>query len=270
MIYLVYNKSGGWPLNPWCSLSDTSCIGHCLDKSRQIFYPDIGWENTGRETKERDNMTGDAVKDAGVNDAPVCIIMATKMEAEPFIGTFALKRIEERPVPVYAGEGVFLAVCGIGKVNAAIAASFCCTRFRPRLLLNLGAAGATGNIHQRGDILQITKAVEYDRPTIRGAQHRVLLPHVLDGFEGATLATQDIPVVERSHREKVSEVADLVDMEGTAVIRTAQRFDVPCLVFKFVSDVPHDEGHDDIIALIKEHRTSFCAFIRCSVLPLVG
>lgn len=199
------------------------------------------------------------------------VIMATLLEAEPFIKALAMEKIEEGPLAVYRQGEIALAISGIGKVNAAVATTRCCTLFRPHRLLNLGAAGATGPSHPIGAIYHITKAIEYDRPLLRGSGPHVHTPEVLPGFREATLATQDRAVIHPDHRREVSAVAELVDMEGSAVVQAGRRLGVGCLLFKFVSDAPDQpSGHGDIIECIRHHGTGFCDFILTSVMPLLG
>ena len=201
----------------------------------------------------------------------VGVIMATLLEAEPFIEALGMKKVQEGPLVVYRQEGIVLVISGIGKVNAAVATAACCTLFHPHHLLNLGAAGATGPSHPMGEICHITKVIEYDRPLLRGNGPHVHTPEVLPGFREATLATQDRAVIDAGHRREVSAVAELVDMEGSAVVQAGHRLGTPCVLFKFVSDTPElPSGYGDIVECIKKHRTPFCYFILDSVMPILG
>lgn len=73
----------------------------------------------------------------------ICLVMATLLEAKPFIKGLALKRISARPFPVYQGGDLVAVISGIGKANCAMATACACLEFNPRVLVNLGAAGAT-------------------------------------------------------------------------------------------------------------------------------
>jgi adenosylhomocysteine nucleosidase len=201
----------------------------------------------------------------------VGVIMATLLEAESFIEALCMEKVQEGPLAAYRQEGIVLVISGIGKVNAAVATAACCTLFRPHRLLNLGAAGATGPSHSMGEICHITKVIEYDRPLLRGNGPHVHTPEVLPGFREATLATQDRAVIDAGHRREVSAVAELVDMEGSAVVQAGHRLGTPCVLFKFVSDTPElPSGYGDIVECIKKYRTPFCHFILDSVMPILG
>jgi adenosylhomocysteine nucleosidase len=198
------------------------------------------------------------------------IIMATQLEAEPFIETFALKKVEGQPVAVHRHGEIILMISGIGKVHAAVATTLCCSLFHPDRILNLGAAGATKPSCSLGDIYHITKVIEYDRPLLRSNAPHIHTPHILPGFLEATLATQDRAVIVSDHRREVSSVAELVDMEGSAVVQAARKFGTGCLLFKFVSDTPDQPaGFGDIVSSIMEYRTPFCNFIAHSVIPIL-
>ncbi len=198
---------------------------------------------------------------------PIGLILATRIEAEPFVEALGLRRIGQSPLPVYKGAGVTLVISGIGKTNAAIAATYCCAVFHPGWIVNLGAAGSTKASHGLGDVFHITKVIEWDRPLLSSNSPHVHQPHILGGFREAVLATQDKPVIDRDHRGVIEPYADLVDMEGAAVVQAARKLGTPCVLFKFVSDTP-DHGSDaDIVAHIRDYGIAFCRFVRDSVFP---
>ena len=197
------------------------------------------------------------------------LILATRMEAEPFVAALGLGSIEKTPLPAYIGEGIVLVISGIGKTNAAIAATYCCTTFHPQWIVNLGAAGSTKASYALGDVCHITKVIEWDRPLHSSTAPHLHHPHVLQGFREAVLATQDRPVIERKHRKAIEPHADLVDMEGAAVVQAARKLGTPCVLFKFVSDTP-DHGNDADIVVhmhIRDYGIIFCRFVTDSVFP---
>jgi adenosylhomocysteine nucleosidase len=195
------------------------------------------------------------------------LILATRIEAEPFVEALGLRKIEKSPLPVYKGAGARLVISGIGKTNAAIAATYCCAVFHPGWIVNLGAAGSTKASYGLGDTCHITKIIEWDRPRLSSNSPHVHQPHVLRGFREAVLATQDRPVIDRDHRRVIEPYADLADMEGAAVVQAARRLGTPGVLFKFVSDTPDDGSDADIVARIKDYGIGFCRFVTDSVFP---
>ena len=101
------------------------------------------------------------------------IIIATSLEAEPFIKALKMREIEDRPFPVYGCDNIFLSISGIGKANAAMATAYMCSKFDPKWIMNLGAAGATQASRELGDIYHIEKVIEPDRPQAQKHPHSI-------------------------------------------------------------------------------------------------
>jgi len=199
----------------------------------------------------------------------ICLLMATHLEAKPFIGGLSLIRLESKPFPIYRNKNHILIVSGIGKANVAMSCAYSCLRFGPFCIVNLGAAGATGNGHTLGEPLHIKKAFERDRPQFKSKSPHKHMPDILKGFSYATITTFDRPVLDPAERQKLSKTTDLVDMESASVIQACKKFKTKCYIFKFVSDTPEHSRDDDIVENIKKYRNAFFIFFRESVLPLL-
>lgn len=195
------------------------------------------------------------------------IIMATFIEAKPFIERMPFTSLDQTPFPVFQHEDMILVISGMGKVNAAAATTFGCITYNPDHVLNCGAAGATGLSASLGEIFQIGTAIEYDGFGLRTVTPPTYTPEILPGFQTATIATQDIPVIEKNHRVTISRSAALVDMEASAIIQVCRKFQTPCYLFKFVSDTPNHPDERNIREHIRQFRLSFYQFISGSVLP---
>jgi nucleoside phosphorylase len=189
-----------------------------------------------------------------INSAVTGIVMATRLEAEPFIGSGLFTCIEEKPLPVYQYGSVFLILSGIGKAYAAIASTYLITKYKTEVMYNIGAAGSTTEDFILGDILHIDSVIDYDRPTLIGSKPRYLKPEVLTDYKTATLATQDVAVVSPVEREKVGKFASLVDMEGAAFVQACRTFKVKNYLFKIVTDTPVHTADKQIIDNIKTTR----------------
>jgi adenosylhomocysteine nucleosidase len=197
----------------------------------------------------------------------IAIIMATRAEAAPFVKTMGLTKVEKSPLALFERPGLVLCVSGIGKTNAAIATAYCCATARPRWVLNLGAAGAAREDFRIGDIFHVTNVIEYDRPFLSRKGLRFHRPHVFSGYREATLATQDKPVISPDDRAAIAPFTDLVDMEGSAVVQGAHKFETPSVLFKFVSDTPAHTGEADILQIISHQGAAFCRFVTETVIP---
>jgi adenosylhomocysteine nucleosidase len=196
------------------------------------------------------------------------IITATRMEAAPFIQGMNLKNVEGTPLPLFQNENLLLVISGIGKTNAAMAATFCCLIHAPGIVFNLGAAGALDETLKLGEILQVSRIVEPDRPRpdLQTFQPMLLLPDIFPDFKSVTLATQDKPVLSSDERKEVSRYASLADMEAASILEVCRKFETPCHVFKFVSDTPGHESTEDIMGNIRSYRAPFFEFIRTKIL----
>ena len=200
----------------------------------------------------------------------IVIVIATRIEAEPFIQGLDMKEIEARPFPIYTGSGACLVISGIGKVNAGMATSYACLKLDPACILNMGAAGATVDSKELGEIFLVEKTIEPDRLHLRTNTPYIQHPDLLDGFTTAILATQDNPVIDVDTFRAMASVADLVDMEGAAVVQASKRFNKRCLLFKYVSDTPANAGQEELIfRQIKFFRGPFCDFILNSAIPII-
>jgi nucleoside phosphorylase len=188
-------------------------------------------------------------------DSVTGIIMATLLEAKPFVEHLSLKAYAHEPFEAYKNGHIRLVVSGMGKSDAAMAATWLILTEHPSQIFNLGAAGAMNHTHNLGETLHISKVIEPDRPILGTDRFHEHIPDMLQGFATAVLATQDKPVILPEERDKLSARAQLADMEGAAVVQTCRRFKIPCYLFKFVSDTP--ENHC-IRENIECYRESFC------------
>lgn len=199
-----------------------------------------------------------------------CLVMATMLEAAPFLRGLGLKRLRGSPFPVYRRGRLTAVLSGTGKANAAMAAGWACAALRPERLVNLGAAGALAAGLPAGTALQVTRALEPDRPGLWTGVPHAHRPARLRGLRGAVIATMDRPALKPAERRRLSRLAQLADMESASFIQACGRFGRECLVFKFVSDTPRHTSGADIVRNIKLHRRAFYEFFRSSVLPLLS
>lgn len=199
----------------------------------------------------------------------IAIVMATMVEAKPFVLGMSLTEYAKKPFPIFKKGHILLVISRIGKANAAMASAYCCNEFKPSCVFNLGAAGASGFSHPLGEIYHIDKIVEYDRPKLTTNEPTTHKPDVFDLFSTATLSTSDRAITDPGERQKISGFADLIDMEGASSLQACRIFGTKCYVFKFVSDTPEHTEDGDIIKHIRAYRTSFYEFFLNSVLDCV-
>ncbi len=195
-----------------------------------------------------------------MNKMTAGIIMATRIEAAPFIDSGLFTPVEEKPLPVYRHKSFYLVLSGIGKANAAIAATYLITKFNTEIMYNIGAAGSTTEKYELGEILHIGAVIDYDRPTLVGSKPRFLKPDTLQNYNVVTLATRDVAVVSPEEREKAGLLASLVDMEGAGFVQACRTFKVKNYLFKIVTDTPAHTIDNQIIENIKTTRDMLYSF----------
>ena len=123
------------------------------------------------------------------------IVMATMLEAAPFIDGLNLTQEERNPFNLFKNNKIFLIISGIGKTNSALAASHLIHKYKLELLFNLGAAGALDKTHNLFDIVQVNKIIEFDRIDMKNGGKMEFIPDIFINFQNATLATQDRPTM---------------------------------------------------------------------------
>lgn len=139
-------------------------------------------------------------------------------------------------------DDVDIVLCGIGKVDAAIATTAALARLSPQELVrttvvNLGSCGALrpglNGVYEPGVVLNHDISADAIRALGHDPHECISLP---SGDERIILATGDLFVADTTVRDQLAERASLVDMEGYSVVRAAQAFHVPVRLVKHVSD----------------------------------
>lgn len=136
---------------------------------------------------------------------------------------------------------------GVGKINAALAASDAIGRFRPRLVVNYGTAGAVHS-GSRG-LLHVGRVIQRDMDAEplapRGATPFGSVPRMIESGEpGICCATGDT-FVRAPDAWLNAQGADVVDMELFAIAEACRRTGVPWWACKFVTDNADESAADD-------------------------
>ncbi len=159
------------------------------------------------------------------------------------------------------GHEAVLAVCGYGKVNAALCAQSMILRFHPEWVLNLGVAGSGEEDVGIGDMVIATAAVQHDMDTspvgdpvgLISKVNRIELPcdEQLRSHLAATarsipgirvhegvIATGDQFINDGSRRAAIHRLfgAKAIEMEGGAVAHACCMHGVPCGILRSISD----------------------------------
>ncbi|MBQ8828436.1 MAG: 5'-methylthioadenosine/adenosylhomocysteine nucleosidase [Clostridia bacterium] len=167
------------------------------------------------------------------------------------------------------GHDVVVAVCGIGKVFAAICAEAMILKYNVDLIINTGVGGSLNENLKIGDILVAEKVVQHDMDTSPLGDPRGLISGInviympCDETAAAklaaaaaeagiacrrgTVATGDCFVNDSATKERiVSEFnADVCEMEGAAIGHVCYINKIPFVVVRAVSDDASGKSHMD-------------------------
>lgn len=204
-------------------------------------------------------------------------------------------------------HSVAMTTVGIGKVNAAVAATLALDHVQPRAVVFTGVAGSLDEAVHIGDVVVAERVVPHDTGTLNPAGleryqpgHVAFLnPTERFGYEPpddllgrvrrATAELQLAPVLDRQPEIVFGKVAtgdqfindeqvrrslhieleaQAVEMEGVAVAQVADQFDVPCLVIRAVSDLAGSEAEMDFDRFVAEVSAN-STIVTCAVLDAV-
>ncbi len=178
---------------------------------------------------------------------------------------------------------VILALCGIGKSNAAACTQLLITALGVDAVMNIGLAGSACHIPIGGAVL-ITEAtyhdlipvdfVAEDYPGITRFPADPLLTNVAEqvlqemGVEYAkgVLATGDQFISDSAVKKDIIERTgcSAVEMEGCAIAHIAAKNDTPFCLVKIISDNAEEEGHDQFTETVSiaDYLETSTGFIR--------
>lgn len=170
------------------------------------------------------------------------VIFATMAEAGPFLSLSQAVNIEEKPFRIFqvpANPDLLVTVSGMGKVAAALACQTMIREFMVDEIVNAGVCGSliSGSGFSIGAVFCVATAAEGDHEVFGQAP----LPIISDGKidwdqRAARLITCDRPVFDADLRRTLAASAELVDMEGAAIARTAALHQIPWTMIKGVTD----------------------------------
>jgi adenosylhomocysteine nucleosidase len=192
------------------------------------------------------------------------------------------------------GRSVVLAESGIGKVNAALAATILFDRFRCGGIVFSGVAGGVDPNLDVGDLVIAEQVIQHDYgamvqgtlevyragalpfPEFRGEVALKANPALiagarkaLDGAQFGTILTGDYYLGCGQTRERLfsSFGGKAVDMESAAVAQVAEAFGAPWLIIRALSDLAGEDSRLDFQAFAREAaRTAAAAVLKS--LPL--
>jgi adenosylhomocysteine nucleosidase len=148
------------------------------------------------------------------------------------------------------GAETILITTGIGKINAAQATAFGISVFNPSSVVNIGLCGSLKtDLYHIGDMVSVCSLFQHDfYIPFKGKEFDSLFDIIdldisataanseLSGYSVVKLATGDSFIDNKDSKHELSQIADVVDMEGYAIARTCQIFKKKLMMYKVVSD----------------------------------
>ena len=148
------------------------------------------------------------------------------------------------------GKDTAVAVCGVGKVNAALGTQLLVSKFDADKILNLGVAGGLNKNTELCGVYQIKAAVQFDFDLVQlnGTQIGTLDEYTenylrLSPFKAA-LKKKNLGTADRFNDSAEDYLlltkelkADIRDMEGAAIVQAAHAAQLPVYAVKAISDV---------------------------------
>ncbi|MBS0529029.1 MAG: 5'-methylthioadenosine nucleosidase [Proteobacteria bacterium] len=170
-----------------------------------------------------------------------------------------LTAIDDELDKARAPDGVEVIYTGVGKINAASAATLACLVLRPSLVINYGTAGRINE--SLGGLLEVSGVIQRDMMAMplapRGrVPYSPELDHLSSGRPGVTCGTGD-SFVTTSDPWLIENKIDVVDMELFAIAQVCQRHSLPWRAFKFITDDANDLAHQDWTANVKDGESLF-------------
>ena len=174
----------------------------------------------------------------------------------------------------YKDNEVVCAVCGVGKVFAAMCAEAMIIKYQPSVIVNTGVAGSLSNDLKQLDCAVAEKCVQYDMDTsalgdpvgmISGInkiyfESDKTYSDILIGCYGknrpvfCTVASGDAFVCDSKKKEYIKNAfgASVCDMESAAIAHVCFAADIPFVISRAISDGADDGAAEDFLTVCKK------------------
>lgn len=169
------------------------------------------------------------------------LIFATKWEARPFLKAIQADLTVAQPFACYATANpeLIVVISRIGKVAAAAACQYLIHVHAVDQIINAGACGllTESTDYSVEQVVRVSTAMEGDHEVFGKRPPPTVCSNLLHlDLPTGRLVTCDRPVFDMQKRHACAKLGDLVDMEGAAIARVADLFNVPCELIKGITD----------------------------------
>ena len=239
-----------------------------------------------------------------IDRAPVGILCAMVQEQELLVA--ALEDAAVAPgagldarIGLLDGKAVVVATCGVGKVNAATTATLLVERLGCRALVLSGVAGGLSPELDVGDLIVAERVIDVDygritddgrlayqpgtlplpdvepepgyrMPAALAEAVRVQVAATGDRVTLGTILTGDAFLASARLRDELAArwSAVAIEMEGSAVCGVAERFGMPWLIVRALSDRAGEGSVTDFSAFVSHAAAASAGLVR-ELLPLL-
>jgi adenosylhomocysteine nucleosidase len=167
-----------------------------------------------------------------------------------------------------APSGATVRYCGVGKVNAAIAATLALAELSPDLVVNYGTCGRISA--GLGGLVEVARVVQRDMMAMplapRGVTPLMAEEVELASGHGAVLCGTGDSFVTASDPWLTESRVDVVDMELFAIAKACRQFGVAWRAFKFITDDANDFAHEEWTANVSSGEDLFWAALQDKVI----
>lgn len=187
----------------------------------------------------------------------IALLFATHEEAASLLSKTKACLLPELPGSYSSSFGV-IAITGIGPFAAAVATHRLLSELPIKKIYNFGLAGALSSSFSIGSLHEIRKVAKdtwHPKGPLESSKSIAAKSFVEIEFadvQGPSLLTCDRPVYENIS-PKFDLGFDLVDMEGYAIAWQAKQFQIPCHLYKLVSDFCSQASSKQIEAHLKTY-----------------
>lgn len=159
-------------------------------------------------------------------------------------------------------KNVVIVHSGVGKVYSAILTTLCIKKFKPELVINVGAAGSLSPKVNVGDVVVATRVADWDVdvPGWNRSIHSEKLSFSCDGKFLKALNNIDVDLkylkgyvvsgdefVYKTDQlktiNKYFKGALCCEMEGASIVNTCYAFNVPVAIVRSITDITYKKNH---------------------------
>ena len=208
-------------------------------------------------------------------------VIAMESEAAPFIKRFEVSRkgVGGRTFVRLdlCGVDAVLAICGIGKVNAAYTTALLIRTYDPDIVVNVGVSGGIGKGLEIGQVVAVEKCVQHDVDTSPLGDPKGFVstvntvyfptdPTLTDLFAEMNRSAKGVAasgeqfVADGEKKRFIADFfhAEIADMESGAIAQCALIAGKKFLCFRAVSDLADGSAPKDFPSFVKTASETLC------------